>query len=618
MELRVWVEGVQRVVCGVKLNTTCEQIVVALAHATKQSGRFTMVERWRNNERLLSPNEQPLVTLQRWGDCMSEVEFILRKTTTTLHTSSPTPNYQNHQRYNEEASILAHQNRQSLHPQPVQTTAQQFQQQHVQHQLVQQQLHPQRLPNIGNPNTHQQTMNIQQLQPLMRPSQNTFQHQQHQLHTQRQHHPNEVDFMLRKVTSTLQTPSPVSNYQNRSRFSEDQQTPQLALHPHRQSLPLLLNQTVLQKQRIPNLTSNLNAKQPITTNSQMQPLLRYPNNSYQQRHIQAQQQSHSTSNSSENISYINEILSGNQDTSSVAVNMIGQNMLKLIEEQKKLLINQKNELERLDTDSEFMNNYQEAENSELINKIEEEIIQLEQLSKDNQIQIKRLEEQDFQEELVKLKKEQMQIEIDIDKQKSKLVEFEKDIVACYKKIQNLEKELTYLKEDFGAENLEDLVQGNLETQRENNINHDRLLDITEEFASKINSTDTSSQSDNSTTNTKSCDDIDSDDESCNDASDDCGTQSTDSKPRSPKLVDKRGLINGIRSLKIDRHMRKYEKKEAIDLDKSNLGLLTDALLVLNKERDEEPKVNNQTSNGFHQRSEDQTATNSRYEFLMNL
>ena len=78
----MWVDGTQRVVCGVKLTTTCQEIVFALAHATQQAGRFTMIERWRNNERLLSPNEQPLVTLQRWGDRMNEVEFILRKTST--------------------------------------------------------------------------------------------------------------------------------------------------------------------------------------------------------------------------------------------------------------------------------------------------------------------------------------------------------------------------------------------------------------------------------------------------------------------------------------------------------------------------------------------------------
>jgi hypothetical protein len=34
--------------------------VFALAHATNRTGRFTLIERWRNNERLLAPNESPL------------------------------------------------------------------------------------------------------------------------------------------------------------------------------------------------------------------------------------------------------------------------------------------------------------------------------------------------------------------------------------------------------------------------------------------------------------------------------------------------------------------------------------------------------------------------------
>lgn len=60
MELKVWVEGIQRIVCGVTEATTCQDVVFALAHATGKTGRFTLIERWRNNERLLAPNENPL------------------------------------------------------------------------------------------------------------------------------------------------------------------------------------------------------------------------------------------------------------------------------------------------------------------------------------------------------------------------------------------------------------------------------------------------------------------------------------------------------------------------------------------------------------------------------
>ncbi|XP_066998894.1 ras association domain-containing protein 8 isoform X1 [Anabrus simplex] len=79
MELKVWVEGIQRIVCGVTDNTTCQDVVYALAHATGKTGRFTLIERWRNNERLLAPNEHPLRILTKWGEYSSDVQFILQR-----------------------------------------------------------------------------------------------------------------------------------------------------------------------------------------------------------------------------------------------------------------------------------------------------------------------------------------------------------------------------------------------------------------------------------------------------------------------------------------------------------------------------------------------------------
>jgi hypothetical protein len=37
-----------------------QDVVYALAHATGKTGRFTLIERWRSNERLLAPHEHPL------------------------------------------------------------------------------------------------------------------------------------------------------------------------------------------------------------------------------------------------------------------------------------------------------------------------------------------------------------------------------------------------------------------------------------------------------------------------------------------------------------------------------------------------------------------------------
>lgn len=37
MELKVWVDGVQRIVCGVTEATTCQEVVIALAQAIGES-----------------------------------------------------------------------------------------------------------------------------------------------------------------------------------------------------------------------------------------------------------------------------------------------------------------------------------------------------------------------------------------------------------------------------------------------------------------------------------------------------------------------------------------------------------------------------------------------------
>ncbi|XP_026473762.1 ras association domain-containing protein 8-like isoform X2 [Ctenocephalides felis] len=79
MELKVWVDGFQRIVCGVTDNTSCQDVVYALAHATGKVGRFSLIERWRCNERHLAPQENPLKILMKWGEYSSDVQFILQR-----------------------------------------------------------------------------------------------------------------------------------------------------------------------------------------------------------------------------------------------------------------------------------------------------------------------------------------------------------------------------------------------------------------------------------------------------------------------------------------------------------------------------------------------------------
>ncbi|BFZ16268.1 hypothetical protein BsWGS_19307 [Bradybaena similaris] len=83
MELKVWVDGIQRVVCGASYNTTCQDVVIALASAMGRTGRFTLVEKWRDSERPLFPGECPLQALYKWGEYAGEVRFYLVQATAT-------------------------------------------------------------------------------------------------------------------------------------------------------------------------------------------------------------------------------------------------------------------------------------------------------------------------------------------------------------------------------------------------------------------------------------------------------------------------------------------------------------------------------------------------------
>ncbi|XP_013410895.1 uncharacterized protein LOC106174059 isoform X2 [Lingula anatina] len=100
VELKVWVDGIQRVICGVTESTSCQDVVIALAQATGRTGRFTLIEKWRDNERLLSPSDNPLKILHKWGEYAHEVQFVLRqrqegkqRTDKFLHNFTPPPSH---------------------------------------------------------------------------------------------------------------------------------------------------------------------------------------------------------------------------------------------------------------------------------------------------------------------------------------------------------------------------------------------------------------------------------------------------------------------------------------------------------------------------------------------
>ncbi|XP_061855277.1 ras association domain-containing protein 7 isoform X4 [Colius striatus] len=80
MELKVWVDGIQRVVCGVSEQTTCQEVVIALARAIGQTGRYVLVQKLREKEHQLLPLECPLEALAKCGQYANDVQFILRRT----------------------------------------------------------------------------------------------------------------------------------------------------------------------------------------------------------------------------------------------------------------------------------------------------------------------------------------------------------------------------------------------------------------------------------------------------------------------------------------------------------------------------------------------------------
>ncbi|XP_061618808.1 ras association domain-containing protein 8b isoform X1 [Phyllopteryx taeniolatus] len=89
MELKVWVDGVQRIVCGVTEFTTCQEVVIALAQAIGRTGRYTLIEKWRETERHLAPHENPVVSLNKWGQYASDVQLILQRTGPSVSERDP-------------------------------------------------------------------------------------------------------------------------------------------------------------------------------------------------------------------------------------------------------------------------------------------------------------------------------------------------------------------------------------------------------------------------------------------------------------------------------------------------------------------------------------------------
>lgn len=56
----------------------------ALAHATGKSGRFTLIERWRNNEKQLAPNENPMKVFHKYYNYIKIIQSLTNQQFTSM------------------------------------------------------------------------------------------------------------------------------------------------------------------------------------------------------------------------------------------------------------------------------------------------------------------------------------------------------------------------------------------------------------------------------------------------------------------------------------------------------------------------------------------------------
>ncbi|XP_067095315.1 ras association domain-containing protein 8 [Osmerus mordax] len=77
MEVKVSVDGIPRVVCGVTEKTTYQEVVVALAQSLGRPGRYTLKEKFKDFERSVTPSERLLESLEKYGQQARDVQLTL-------------------------------------------------------------------------------------------------------------------------------------------------------------------------------------------------------------------------------------------------------------------------------------------------------------------------------------------------------------------------------------------------------------------------------------------------------------------------------------------------------------------------------------------------------------
>ncbi|XP_041954444.1 ras association domain-containing protein 8 [Alosa sapidissima] len=89
MEIKVSVDGIPRVVCGITEQTTCQEVVIALAQALGRTGRYTLKEKFKEYERNVAPEERLLESLRKYGEQVREVQLTLHHNGPSLGEAGP-------------------------------------------------------------------------------------------------------------------------------------------------------------------------------------------------------------------------------------------------------------------------------------------------------------------------------------------------------------------------------------------------------------------------------------------------------------------------------------------------------------------------------------------------
>lgn len=72
------VDGLGRIIRGVHLDTTCNEIVSVLSRAAERKQPQVLVEIWQGCMRRVAPYERPLLLWAQWGKHKKQVSFALR------------------------------------------------------------------------------------------------------------------------------------------------------------------------------------------------------------------------------------------------------------------------------------------------------------------------------------------------------------------------------------------------------------------------------------------------------------------------------------------------------------------------------------------------------------